>query len=361
MSASDLAQLCAMAATVMADTLPDTPVNTAADTVPDSMAAETMYDSPDSMASEKMLDCPGQDVVKLGWVRSISGPYQKKKARLTITPAPTVVDGDEFVALKLSDEWICRFLTGKHPAERPCAHTNIINVLKKSLTQKRNELIAQPQSSSIGSQLGIVTKKTKYDSCQRTGKATGGATKQERAHFKQAKTITVQVPSAPGSKRMVNVTMLNDLKTTSIKLDSASSHWLFNYFDCEERAAKVTMKESLQNEGEYKVQFERARNAYFVYGPLQTEVFQVLKMKNGKLLSPEDYKNALAAVKEQAEDALQAQIEQSQMPPKPVCLPVWNRDEPIEVDSDSQTLRRSQPFQEEALMSLLFDSSAAME
>ena len=56
----------------------------------------------DDKAQAKIV---GNNVMTLGWARTIKGPFQKKDA-ITIEPEPFKIDGLDFVRLNFKDQWL---------------------------------------------------------------------------------------------------------------------------------------------------------------------------------------------------------------------------------------------------------------
>ena len=95
MAAMDLAELERMAEEVVeVDGLNDEPEG-------NSNGSNAM-EADDDKAQAKIV---GNNVMTLGWARTIKGPFQKKDA-ITIEPEPFKIDGLDFVRFNFKDQWL---------------------------------------------------------------------------------------------------------------------------------------------------------------------------------------------------------------------------------------------------------------
>jgi hypothetical protein len=186
----------------------------------------------------------------------------------------------------------------------------MFEVIRVAVAATRKNLLKAGDTDSVGAALGIQAKAAKgYKKLNRRGTAKGGATKKQRAQFAKKKFLLVDVPCKFNATDTTQVKILNSAKLLQIALSPESVKWMFQYFESEDKAGSVSMKEVLFDESKFFVQFKRDKNAYVVHGPCYGEEFPVSKKAScGRMLGTEEYMALLASTHKQASAALQQQL-----------------------------------------------------
>ena len=122
-----------------------------------SPSVSQVMDAPDALAD---IDAAAQQEIVakprcvIAEVWAIKGPRSSKNDGFIHMNAPVRdINGRRFVTLRMKDEWLCKFLTGKSPSTYPAAGSTMLATLRHALQEAQtlgtNEIMKQPSTKSL--------------------------------------------------------------------------------------------------------------------------------------------------------------------------------------------------------------------
>ena len=152
-------------------------------------------------------------------VWGIKGPRSSKNEGYMHINAPVRdIDGRRFVTLRMKDEWLCKFLTGKSPSTYPAAGSTLLLTLRHALLEAQtlctNEIMKQSQTAKQSKKFGAKCAKQFLESVD---------------------VVDITVPSCPGSSEKTRIAMLNDAKILSLEQPVENFDWMYRWVETETR------------------------------------------------------------------------------------------------------------------------------
>ena len=122
-----------------------------------SPSVSQVMDGPDALpdidvAAEQEIVAKPRCVIAEVW--AIKGPRSSKNDGYMHINAPVRdIVGRRFVTLRMKDEWLCKFLTGKSPSTYPAAGSTMLATLRHAVQEVQtlgtNEIMKQSSTKSL--------------------------------------------------------------------------------------------------------------------------------------------------------------------------------------------------------------------
>ena len=176
--------------------------------------------------SEKDIVTKPRCVIAEVW--AIKGPHSSKNDGYMHINAPVRdIDGRRFVMLRMKDDWLCKFLTGKSPKTYPAAGSTMLTTLRHALqdaqTHGTNEIMKQSSTKSV---------------LQKSKLSKNFGAKCAKQFLKSVDVVNITVPFSPGSPEQTHMAMLNDAKTLSMEQSEENFDWMCRWAETETRLPK---------------------------------------------------------------------------------------------------------------------------
>ena len=222
-------------------------------------------------------------------VWAIKGPRSTKNAGYMHINAPVRdIDGRRFVTLRMKDEWLCKFLTGKCPSTYPVAGSTMLATLRHAVQEAQtlgtNEIMKQSGTKSL---------------LQAAKQSKNFGAKCAKEFLKSVDVVDIAVPSCPGSSEQTHIAMLNDAKILSMEQSADNFDWMYKWVETETRQPKRQREED--KDRVVSVFFNRSDSSWYCRGPLRTKRFKVQTThQDNTPFTGEEYKAVLGSRREEA-------------------------------------------------------------
>ncbi len=202
-------------------------------------------------------------------------------APLVVWPAPILVGDARFFLMRVTSDWICRFVTGLKGSTHPMANAGVLETIRD----------AWQDAETADESLHV-----------------NGKRKRPHRRVVKEQVVTLSLPRAPGRPERVEVRALRRLRDIYLELTPGTLTWLYEWCRCSNHAKRdvVRQRNSQEQSSDRRgVFFSRAHSAWFARSASGSKKFVVCATDaSGAPLAFETYRILLDTKRQEAEEWL---------------------------------------------------------